>query len=101
MDTPHDVAKLLDGGRYVLSRRGPNLTCYDVHMKKSVWRYKGQWDSSAVVLDFEAEIGDDGHSMVIVICLCILSEPSNLCVSSSIFIHFSYQDANSSNILVS
>jgi hypothetical protein len=80
VDTPHGITKLLDGGRYVLSRRGPDLTCYDVHTKRIVWEYRGQWDNTAVVLDFEAEIRGDGHSMVVALCLCILDEPTQVCV---------------------
>ena len=68
---PPPIAKLLPGGRYTLSAWGSSLTCWDVYTKRAVWDYNSHWDGTPSVLNFAAEMIDDGHAITILVCLRI------------------------------
>jgi hypothetical protein len=58
--------KLLSGGRYVLFNSRQTLECWSVAEDRLIWTHQSQWEF-ATVLQFAAEVVDDGQAAVILI----------------------------------
>ncbi|KAJ6580734.1 hypothetical protein B0H19DRAFT_1112229 [Mycena capillaripes] len=62
--TYENEQKLVRGGRHVLFNNNHTLECWSVAEDNLVWTHE-----SGSVLEFAAEVADDGDSLVIMICL--------------------------------
>jgi hypothetical protein len=74
-DRVHDwdsPPKLLPSGRYVLLRNSMHLECWDVAGDRLIWTHTSLVDDGRV-LEFAAQEGEDGNSLVVMICVQILS----------------------------
>ena len=60
--------KLLSGGQYVLFNSRRVLECWSVAEDRLIWKHQSQWEF-ANVLQFAAEVVDDGRAAVILIGL--------------------------------
>ena len=73
--------KLLSGGQYVLFNSRRTLECWSVAEDRLIWTHQSEWQF-ATVLQFAAEVVDDGRAAVILICQRTTSDPElrNKCV---------------------
>ena len=73
--------KLLSGGQYVLFNSRRTLECWSVAEDRLIWTHQSQWEF-ATVLQFAAEVVDDGRAAIILICQRTTSdsEPQKKCV---------------------
>jgi hypothetical protein len=58
--------KLLSGSQYVLFNSRQTLECWSVAEDRLIWTHQSQWEF-AMVLQFAAEVVDDGQAAVILI----------------------------------